>query len=172
MANRLRGKAREEVISKFLQNIDDSDWEVTPLSTEGKYKITPRKKTEDKTVLNEQSEDNKEDTKDSENDESSDSESEHEEVKESVKEKQTKPKPKKQNTRIQHDPELISTLQSLKEEVSFMKNLRMKKEEKKERKREVKRLIRKEKDNEIYYSEEPIPQQPIPQRRRVNLIRK
>lgn len=181
MTTRLRGKAREEVISKFLQNIDDPDWEVTPLSTEGKYKITPRKKTEE-IVLNEQSEDNNEDNneydEDSENDESTDSESEHKEIKESIKEKQTKPKPKKQNTRIQYNPEILATLQSLKDEITYMKNMRMEKEEKKERKREVKRLIRKEKDFEnlsnafTSQKQEPIVQQATQWRRRVNLLRK
>ena len=50
--SRVRGKKRMEIIKRFLEGEEDSDYEVVPTVTEGKYIVRPRKETNAKKKQN------------------------------------------------------------------------------------------------------------------------
>ena len=87
--NRVRGKKRMEIIKRFLEGEEDSDYEVVPTVTEGKYIVRPRKK--QNTKRNKTS-DTKEEVNEEVNEEEETTEVPEQSKPKHIKPKQSKPK--------------------------------------------------------------------------------
>ena len=150
MSKHLTGSKRLAVIQRWINGIDDPEWEVLPTRTEGKY-IVKKRKTElpEQTQEEEETQETQE-TEETQEEEETQETQETEELEERPK-KITKPKKtskskKTQETHPAYDPtinlEILNQLKLLGEEI---KNKRERKEQKRLIKEVVDKRIRKPK---------------------------
>ncbi len=135
MSKHLTGSKRLAVIQRWINGIDDPEWEVLPTRTEGKYIVKKRK-----TKLPEQTQEEEE------TQETQETEELEERPKKITKPKKTSKSKKTQETHPAYDPtinlEILNQLKLLGEEI---KNKRERKEQKRLIKEVVDKRIRKPK---------------------------
>lgn len=147
MSSTLRGSKRLQVIQRWLQGIDDPNWEVFPTKKEGKYIVRARK-----TPLMPESQSPEVDAEDAadieEADQSIDIES-HDDTIKAEEPSTPKPKPKPKSSTIRKQPqystpfdptinlEILNTLKSLGDEIK-------REREEKAQKRLMKQVVHKE----------------------------
>jgi hypothetical protein len=180
---KLQGRRRQEVIEKWLQGIEDPEWQVKPTKTEGKYIISERRAPPEEPVS---------DPPEREEGEEPEPDREPEEGEEPPAEK---PKPPPPAPKPKHKP-VVYPRQKLPKsafnddlgieiltELRAMGEAKRAKEAKKQLKKDIRRQVRKHipppppeptfGDSDEYEYEDEAPPQPIyPQRRRVNLMRR
>ena len=180
MANRIRGKKRQEIIDNWLKGVEEPDVEVLPTKSDGRYIVGPKTQSQDKKAENEGK----------------------------VEEKKAQPKPKKQVKHEtppqenedesyeyrakrgikssdeyeyeyeyeyeEEEPERVDKLQL--EILNELKRMNAEKEEhraEKQRRKELKHAVQHQLyKSAVFQQPERSNVQPAPQRRRLNLLKR
>ena len=177
MANRIRGKKRQEIIDNWIKGIEDPDVEVKPTKKENRYIVRPKKSneetktepTEDESVesakqtscLSEAEEDVKEDIEEEEpkkQQEPTSDESEYE------YEYEYEEEPKRSNTELLQY-EILNELKRMNDEKATRRA-------EKQRQKELKNTVKYQMMKHLSHQQQQINEPQQPQRRRLNLLKR
>ena len=162
MANRIRGKKRQEIIDNWIKGIEDPDVEVKPTKKENRYIVRPKKSNEEA-----KTEPTEEDTDD-------------ESVKEDIEQE-----PKKQQEptsdeyeyeyEYEEEPERSNTelLQyEILNELKRMNDEKATRRAEKQRQKELKNTVKYQMMKHLSHQQQQINEPKQPQRRRLNLLKR